>query len=39
MTLGYDVMVDGGAYLEEYSSWNNYTVNIIIEIRNGKGRL
>ena len=39
MTLGYDVMIDGGAYLEEYSSWNNYTVNIIIEIRNSKGEI
>ncbi|WJK01870.1 hypothetical protein [Elizabethkingia anophelis] len=39
MTLGYDVMVDGGAYLEEYSSWNNYSVNLIIEIRNSKGEI
>ncbi|HFK5570481.1 hypothetical protein ACV0BM_006660 [Elizabethkingia meningoseptica] len=39
MILGYDVIIDGGAYLQEYSSWNNYTVNLVIEIRNSKGEL
>lgn len=39
MILKYDVQAEGGAYLEQYSSWNNYTINLIIEMRNRKGEL
>ncbi|MGA9213335.1 hypothetical protein [Kaistella sp.] len=39
LTLKYDVQVDGGAYLTPYASWDNYTVNLMIEIRNRKGEL
>lgn len=34
MTLSYDVVVEGGAYLEEYKSWNNYPVYIALQFRN-----
>ena len=39
LTLKYDVQAEGGAYLTQYSSWNNYKVNLIIEIRNQRGDL
>lgn len=39
LALKYDVSADGGDYLAPYSSWNNYRVNLIIEIRNRKGEL
>lgn len=37
--FNYDLMVEGGAYLQEYSSWNNFKVNLIMELRNRKGDL
>lgn len=37
MNLNYDVIIDGGAYLEEYKSWNNFYVNLIMELRNRNG--
>lgn len=36
MMLGYDVVVEGGAYLEEYRSWENYKVNLTIDFYNNK---
>ncbi|MBF5027201.1 hypothetical protein [Planobacterium oryzisoli] len=36
MNLGYDVLVEAGAYLEEYRSWQNYTVNLKIDFYNDK---
>lgn len=39
MNLLYDVLVDAGAYLSDYRSWDNYTVNLEIEIRNKKQEL
>ncbi len=34
--LKYNVSAEGGAYLEQYRSWNNYRVNLIIELFNRK---
>lgn len=39
INLNYDVIIEGGAYLEEYSSWNNFKVNMIMELRNSIGGL
>lgn len=39
INLNYDVVIEGGAYLEEYSSWTNFKVNMIMELRNRKGDL
>ncbi|MDQ0477957.1 hypothetical protein [Chryseobacterium sp. MDT2-18] len=39
LTLKYDVQAEGGSYLTQYSSWTNYKVNLILEIRNRKGEL
>lgn len=39
LNLKYDVQAKGGAYLTQYSSWTNYRVNLIIELRNSKGEL
>ena len=36
MNLGYDVLVEAGAYLEEYRSWQNYRVNLKIDFYNDK---
>ncbi|MHA6697077.1 hypothetical protein [Chryseobacterium sp. A321] len=39
VTLGLDVEMEGGAYLEQYSSWDNYKVNLVFELRNRKGQI
>ncbi|WP_229723830.1 hypothetical protein [Chryseobacterium sp.] len=39
INLYYDVIVEAGAYLEEYKSWSNFKVNMIMELRNRKGEL
>ena len=39
LTLALDVEMEGGAFLEQYSSWSNYTVNMVFELRNRKGQL
>ena len=39
INLNYDVVIEGGAYLQEYSSWNNFRVNMIMELHNRKGDL
>lgn len=36
MNMQYDVAVEGGAYLDTYKSWQNYTVNLVIELWNSK---
>ena len=36
MDLIYDVLVEAGAYLEEYRSWQNYRVNLKIDFYNDK---
>lgn len=37
--IGIDVVMEGGAFLEQYSSWDNYRVNMVFELRNRKGEL
>ncbi|MHA6727003.1 hypothetical protein ACX3PU_02945 [Chryseobacterium sp. A301] len=39
INLGLDVEMEGGTYLEQYSSWNSYTVNLVFELRNRKGQI
>ncbi len=39
INLKYDVSADAGAYLEQFKSWSNYKVNLIIEIRNRKDEI
>ena len=36
MNMLYDVTAAGGAYLDTYKSWQNYTVNLVIELWNSK---
>lgn len=37
--LNYHLIIDGGAYLQEYYSAQNYVVNLMIELKNAKGEL
>ncbi len=39
VNLRYDVLVDGGAYLDEYKSWDNYNINLVMELRNRRNEL
>ncbi|GEM_PF-1536727 len=39
INLGYAVEIEGGAYLEQYKSWDNYRVNLALEIRNRKNEI
>lgn len=37
--LGYDVIIEGGTYLNSYKSWNNYALNFEVSILNEFGRI
>jgi len=39
INLNYDVIIEGGVYLQEYISWANFKVNMMMELRNRKGDL
>ncbi|TXF77326.1 hypothetical protein [Chryseobacterium sp.] len=39
ITFNYNLIIDGGAYLAPLISWNNYTVNLIMEVRDRQGTI
>ncbi|WP_430615276.1 hypothetical protein [Flavobacterium sp. JP2137] len=39
IVINYDLIIEGGSYLQEFKSWNSYSFNAVISLKNNAGKI